>query len=843
MPCDLTAQTGLVIYDDALENSWANWSWSSTIDLGNTSVVNSGSKSIAATITGAWGALYLQHSAFNSSSYSNLIFWINGGPTGGQQLQVSGHAGGAEQLSTNLPTLSANSWRQFSVPLASLGIANRTDVDGLWLWDRVGAPQATFYVDGMMLSTNSIPAPTVTLASPADGATYTAAATIILSAAVVTNNHSIVKVQFYNATTLLNEDTVPPYSYTWSGVTVGTYALFARVIYDSGGSVDSATASVTVTGTTSLPVSVDAQLNRHAISPLIYGVAFATSAQLSELNSPINRSGGNAETRYNWLIDAHNRGADWYFETIADGSGIPGADADNFISTSKTGGADPMLTVPMIGWTCKLGPSRAHLASFSAAKYGPQQKVDPYWSDAGNGVSKAGGTNIVNDPKDANFATNANFQAGWLQHLTNTWGSSLKGGLKYYLMDNEHSIWFSSHRDVHPIGPTMREIRDDILAYAGLVKSNDPSALVCAPEEWGWSGYFYSGYDQQNSGFHDRANNGGLDYMPWLLNQLHQHDTGTGQRLLDYFTLHCYPQAGEFGSDVSTSMQQLRNQSTRQFWDTNYVDQSWIGQQSPPNNILMLIPRMKKWVAANYPGTKIGVTEYNWGAEGHINGATAQADILGIFGREGLDLATRWTTPDASTPTYKAMKLFRNYDGNKSTFGDTSVSASTPNPDSVSTFAAVRSSDGALTLMVVNKQLISAAAVNVSIANYSAAQSAEAWQLTSANAINRLTDVTLSGNTLNTTVPAQSITLFVLKPSAATPPPPVLVPSPSSLSSSNAFTFSLLNGVAGQRYVILSSIDLSAWSPVQTNTLTTVSNSYALPISGVLRFYRAQWAP
>ena len=109
----------------------------------------------------------------------------------------------------------------------------------------------------------------------------------------------------------------------------------------------------------------------------------------------------------------------------------------------------------------------------------------------------------------------------------------------------------------------------------------------------------------------------------------------------------------------------LRNQSTRIFWDPNYVDPSWI------NNIIMLIPRMKNWVANYYPGTKIGITEYNWGAEPSINGATAQADILGIFGRENLDLATRWATPDSSTPTYKAIKMYRNYDGNKSTFGDT----------------------------------------------------------------------------------------------------------------------------------------------------------------------------
>src|SRR5205085_5160896 len=127
---------------------------------------------------------------------------------------------------------------------------------------------------------------------------------------------------------------------------------------------------------------------------------------------------------------------------------------------------------------------------------------------------------------------------------------------------------------------------------------------------------------------------------------------------------------------------------------------SWI------NSVMMVNPRMRNWVAAYYPGTKIGITEYNWGAEGSINGAIAQADLLGIFGREGLDLATRWTTPDSSTPTFKAMKLYRNYDGNRSTFGETSVSAtSTANADNLSVFAAERTSDGALTVMVISKYL------------------------------------------------------------------------------------------------------------------------------------------
>ena len=87
---------------------------------------------------------------------------------------------------------------------------------------------------------------------------------------------------------------------------------------------------------------------------------------------------------------------------------------------------------------------------------------------------------------------------------------------------------------------------------------------------------------------------------------------------------------------------------------------------------------MKKWVAAYYPGTKIGITEYNWGADGSLSGATAQADVWGIFGREGLDLATRWTTPDSASPTFKALQIYRNYDGKKSSFGSISVSDRVP---------------------------------------------------------------------------------------------------------------------------------------------------------------------
>ena len=540
-------------------------------------------------------------------------------------------------------------------------------------------------------------------------------------------------------------------------------------------------------------VDVDANANRHAISPLIYGVAYGTSTTLADLNAPLNRYGGNNASRYNWQLNADNRDFDWYFESIADTSSVAGERGDTFISQSKAANAQAMLTLPMLDWVAKLGANRSKLASFSQAKYGAQTGNDAQWyPDAGNGVLKATGQNITgNDPNDANVPNSTTMQQGWVQHLVTQWGTASDAGLKYYILDNEHSIWQSTHRDVHPTGATMDEIRQRMIDYATMVKGVDPAATVVGPEEWGWSGYFYSGYDQQYGAAHnwccypDRAAHGNWDYLPWLLDQLHQNEVATGKRLLDVFSVHWYPQGGEFGNDTSTTMQQLRNKSTRSLWDPNYVDATWI------NDKVQLIPRIRGWVATYYPGLQTAITEYNWGAESHINGATTQADIYGIFGRESLDMATRWTTPDPSTPTYKAMKIWRNYDGNKSTFGETSVAASVPNPDNLSAFAATRAGDGAMTVMVISKVLSGSTPVTVNLANFAASGVAQAWQLTSANAITRLTDVSFSGSSFATSVPAQSITLYVVAGGTPnTPPNAVMSANPSSGLAPLAVSFS-----------------------------------------------------
>jgi hypothetical protein len=737
-----------VIYSNNLQNGWGNESWAA-VNFACTSNLPPGATDCISAYCTNYTAVYFAHTEFASNPYTNITFWLNGGAGGGQVLSVAGTLSGAHQSLYTLPALTANTWQQFTVSLASIGVANEPSFDGIWIWNYNGF-------------TNPI---------------------------------------FYAANFTLVADTNPP------APNPTNY------------------------------IGIDVGMNRHPISSMIYGTAFASSNQLADLNFTMNRSGGNEESTYNWSINAHGKGADYYFESYPDDSATPGESADSVVANSKAAGAQPLITIPMMSWGPKLGPGRSILPSYSIEKYGPQTGFDPYLTNAGNGVSVTNKTLITwNDPNDSYIPVDTNFQMGYVEHLTNTWGVSTKGGVGFYIMDNEHSLWFSTHQDIHPAGPTMQEILGKMVAYASMVKTLDPNALVLGPEEWGWSGYLYSGYDQQWAGknndfnaadYPDRKTNGGWDYMPWLLSQLHQHDTNTGRRLLDYFTLHCYPQEGSVSGDaVDTTTELLRNQSTRVFWDTNYVDPSWI------NSVVMLIPRMSNWVATNYPGTKIGVTEYNWGAESYMSGGTAEADILGIFGREGLDLATRWETPDTGAPTYLAMKMYRNYDGNLSTFGDTSVLANVTNADSVAVFAAQRSTDDALTIMAVNKYLAGTESMVLNLTNFTGTGVAQAWQLNASNVIARLPDVNYSGGVLKMTVPYQSVTLFVL-PASST-----LSIKTGPARTDGQFQFSV-NGEIGQTFLLQSSTDLHQWTAMSTNTVGSTNAPIVISGGANAEFYRA----
>src|SRR5581483_4500644 len=152
MVCSALAQGDQIIYDNSLENGWQDWGWAKH-NYGNTSPVHSGADSVSVTCTnGDYQALYIEHTAFDSSPYTNLVFWINGGAAGGQKVGVCAHMNGNNTAWYTLHPLPANTWTNVVLPLSAIGAANAGALDGLWFGDD-GANGATFtfYLDDIEL--------------------------------------------------------------------------------------------------------------------------------------------------------------------------------------------------------------------------------------------------------------------------------------------------------------------------------------------------------------------------------------------------------------------------------------------------------------------------------------------------------------------------------------------------------------------------------------------------------------------------------------------------------------------------------------------------------------------
>jgi len=551
-------------------------------------------------------------------------------------------------------------------------------------------------------------------------------------------------------------------------------------------------------------LNVDVSANRQAISPYIYGLNFAKQAFATEISLPVRRWGGNHTTRYNFQLNAFNHGSDWFFHNNTAYDPFTGfhETADEWIAENAATGAQSLITLPMIGYVAKDGNQST--CGYDKAKYPTQDAWDTAsgYPDCGNGFNA--GVPIVNDPLDTSTAVTQSFAGAWVAHLVANHGASTAGGVKFYALDNEPGLWHETHRDVHPTPFSYDESYNSGSAYAAAVKAVDPDAMILGPVQDGWTRYFYASYVSQAQADADRNNHGGVDFVPWYLQQMSAYEQAHGTRLLDYLDLHFYPQNGVDQSPAGDAANQaLRLRSVRALWDPTYQDESWIGGAGIDDGIVQLIPRMHSWVNASYPGTKLALTEYNFGGLEHINGALAQADLLGIFGREGLDLATLWAYPSQTIngkevdydvfdtlPGAYAFRMYRNYDGAGSMFGDTSVSASSSDQSQLSVYAAQRTGDSSLLLMILNKTMTTSVTGAVNLAGFVPAASAQVYRYSDANlnAIASLAAQPVGGGGFTASFPMNSITLVRI-PTAA---PAVVTGAASAIAQTTA----TLNGTA-----------------------------------------------
>ncbi|MGB8028116.1 MAG: glycoside hydrolase family 44 protein [Terracidiphilus sp.] len=510
-----------------------------------------------------------------------------------------------------------------------------------------------------------------------------------------------------------------------------------------------------------------------------------------------------------------------------------------FVQSTDAAGSAALGTVPVLGWVsnntqyaCGFPESQfPGQQLYSPANCG--NGVDP---EGVNGCTSSGGCDLFgNSTTQANTSisepapsilsapapgsvtgtwANGTWSGGWVNSLvTNpSYGNGASGkGVAIWDLDNEPTWWDAVHRDVHPVAFTYDEVTDNGIGTALAIKTADPTALVSGPVIDNWWAYFYSKEDIENgwssgspcyqpwSNPIDREAHGGVPMIEYYLQQFNSYSQQYGIRLLDYVDIHGYfapDYPASSGNSVAfttagdTGEQEARMNATRVFWDPTYTDPNYPQPNyitdpnyttscSPPAQAPQLIPMLQKWVANDYPGTKTAIDEYNFGGLESINGALVQADILGIFGRQALGMGAFWPTTNYSEqgPGNYAFALYRNYDGNDSTFGNTYLYATSTGTGGdgegqLAVYGGQRSSDNAITVMVINKTYGTLTST-INLENFTAASgtTAQVYQYSNANlnAIVQQTGVSVtppaSGTTStisNYSFPAQSITLFVV---------------------------------------------------------------------------------
>lgn len=508
-------------------------------------------------------------------------------------------------------------------------------------------------------------------------------------------------------------------------------------------------------------VQVDTTSQLTAISPDIYGVAFATDSTDDSFKvSALDRWGGDTEGTYNWQKDISNSGGDWNCANYAGG----GSGSDAFVQTNKANALNTLMTIPITGWLANVATTTDSTYSsllgqnLSFCNY-------PQLSDGGLLASstccKAIGTQESVLVDKGSNSLDTSFMQNWVAHFVSTFGTAAHGGIKYYQLDNEPDNWQGLRQDIYPafyapgtncldyavkiasgneagVSPNG-DIMNRSVAYAAAIKTADPSAQVlflsvmnpddminlmrteCGVGTWGSATVPYT---IDNS------------YAMAMMAKGKQYEAAHNhQRIFDCLDTH-YPGTAQ------------------QMWTNTFS-------------------RFQGWINTTYPGTGICVSEYNVANDTSDQAATAQeADYLGTFGLTGVRVAAYWTTlaPKNSSNAhvhsyaYNAFAMFRNYDGAGSKFGNVSVGAAS-SYSSVHAYAATDSATAPTTLwiMLVNTGTSAQSGMSIALKHFTAGATAKVYQSVNGGAPTAGANAAISNGAISgLSVPANSVTLLVI---------------------------------------------------------------------------------
>ena len=420
---------------------------------------------------------------------------------------------------------------------------------------------------------------------------------------------------------------------------------------------------------------VDLNGERRAISPLIYGINGHELAEGRPGVFAFRRLGGNRTSTYNWENNASNAGQDYNQSSDAyfGESNEPARFVLDFIAQAQRDDAEALVTIPL-------------LERIARDKNGPVAPNEVAARFVASRPRSSGAPATTPDPGDG-FV----YQDAFAARVSRDHPEAA------YSLDNEPGSWNVTHPLIHPQRVTYAEVISRSVDYARAIRAVSPRATIYGPASFGLAGWLRLA---------DAPDAGGRDFINVYLDAMASAEQSAGARLLDVFDVHFYPSVDFEGQPVThahgDAAGDLRMQLPRSLYDPSYEEPGWI-VRDVLHEPIHLLPRLATTIQAHYPGTKLAITEYNYGGGGDISGAVAQADVLGAYGRYGVHAAALW--PLWQQPTEYILAAFEVFQrpAGLPPFARTSVPATTSDAARVGVWASVDEESQRVSVVVIHR--------------------------------------------------------------------------------------------------------------------------------------------
>ncbi|MBQ8922390.1 MAG: glycoside hydrolase [Oscillospiraceae bacterium] len=495
-------------------------------------------------------------------------------------------------------------------------------------------------------------------------------------------------------------------------------------------------------GSYDMSITVDLSGSGKAISPYIYGInEYGHQDDLKKVTATALRQGGNRMTAYNWETNASNAGSDWKYSS------------DNNLSASDAP-ADCVQQLSKEAEKYNVGYklTTLQLAGYAAAdKNGTVTEAEAAPSERWNEVKLTKGGAFAESP---DLTDGTVYMDEYVNYIIGILGDSqTASGIQGYSLDNEPALWHNTHSRIHPNRVSAAELRDKSVEMAAAVKKLDPNAEIFGPALYGYTAYDHLADTDSDTEWETIKAEGGYHwYIDYYLDSMKKASDAAGTRLLDVLDIHYYSESCRNGTAD-------RLQSVRTLYEKGFVENSWIGQWCQTN--IPILPTVQASIDKYFSGTKLGVTEYNFGGDDEVSGAIAQAEALGCYADAGVYFASLW---GGSGYILSALNLYTNYDGKGGCFGSTLMPASTEDVSKSSAYAAKNDDASLITVMVTNKELTTPEHAVISLSGAKKTyQKAAVYMIDSTSTDIQYVDVyDVSGGKIDLTLPAYCAAMVVV---------------------------------------------------------------------------------